>query len=104
MDSTPSLFADGLARHFGGKPRRLLEAYFDAVRTMLEDSTPDIVAHVDLVKKFNRGGRFFDEDSRPYRALMEETIRAVANSGAILEINTGGMARGWTDEPYPSSR
>ncbi len=102
MDSTPALFAEGLKRHFGGKPFRLVETYFAAVRGMLASSKPDVVAHVDLVKKFNRGGRFFDEEDRRYRANLEETLRAVAASGAILEINTGGMARGWTAETYPS--
>ena len=102
MDDTPQSFEHGLEELYGGDIRTLVEAYFRALGEMAWLERPDIVAHFDLVKKYNAGGRYFDEGETWYRSLAEEALRVVARSGCILELNTGGMARGWTDEPYPS--
>ncbi len=36
------------------------------------------------------------------RALVRDYYEAVEASGCIVEVNTGGMARGWMDRPYPA--
>jgi histidinol-phosphatase (PHP family) len=102
MDEGREAFDLGLASRFGGSARSLAAAYYGAVREMLRSSPPDIVGHLDLVKKYNRGDRLFSEDEPWYRREVEATLRAIAKAGALVEVNTGGMARGWTEEPYPS--
>ncbi|MGO8693269.1 MAG: histidinol-phosphatase [Rectinemataceae bacterium] len=102
MDDSPESFERGLVELFGGDIRALASVYYGTLRDMLERSRPTIVGHFDLVKKYNRGGKYFDEKETWYRALVEESLAAVARSGCILELNTGGMARLRAEEPYPS--
>ena len=45
---------------------------------------------------------FFDEEAQWYKDEIEETAKIIADSGVIVEINTGGMARKNTTTPYPS--
>ncbi|OHD34031.1 MAG: hypothetical protein A2004_02260 [Spirochaetes bacterium GWC1_61_12] len=91
-----------IARCYGGKPRRLVEKYYQAVTAGVEAGGFDILAHLDLIKKNNRGGRLFDEGSAWYRRAAMTAVEALAGSGIIVEINTGGLARGKTDTVYPA--
>ena len=47
---------------------------------------------------------WFDENAPWYREEIERTADALARSGKCVEVNTGAIARGWLDEPYPSRR
>ncbi len=104
MDDSPASFALGLEEQFGGDIRALVAAYFASVADMARLERPDIIGHFDLVRKYNSGSLYFDEGEAWYRELADAALRAVAASGSILELNTGGMARGYIDEPYPSPR
>jgi histidinol-phosphatase (PHP family) len=57
---------------------------------------------LDLVKKNNAANRFFDEQSAAYMRRAEEAVRAAASGGFVVEVNTGGINRGYLTEPYPS--
>ena len=87
---------------FGGSVRKFITAYYHQMARMLEIGGFDIIGHFDLIKKHNREVGFFSEDESWYRSIVEETIMAVAESGLLLEVNTGAMSRGYTSEPYPS--
>ena len=60
------------------------------------------VLHLDLITKLNRGNRFFDESAPRYQKAALEALHAVDPCATLLEINTGGMARGYRDAPYPA--
>jgi len=60
------------------------------------------LAHFDLIRKNNRGQSRFREDSARYRDAAMAAVEEVARAGVIVEINTGGLARGKTDSPYPA--
>lgn len=101
---------DGNRREFGeilddiyeGKITALVEGYYGLVREMLMKMTPNIVAHLDVIKKNNASGRYFDEDDEWYRDEVMKTLEVISLTHTIVEVNTGGMARGYTKEPYPS--
>ncbi|MGA2545893.1 MAG: histidinol-phosphatase [Rectinemataceae bacterium] len=101
LDDTPETFRAGLKELYGGDVRALVGDYYRSLGEMLRQDPPDIVAHFDLVKKYNRGSCYFDEGEAWYRDLVDAALGAVAASGRMLELNTGGMARGWIDESYP---
>ena len=63
---------------------------------------PDIIGHIDLIKKNNAENRFFDPEARWYRDLWHEALDAVKASGSIVELNTGGAARYGRRCLYPS--
>ena len=93
-----------IEKYFGGDVRRAVSAYFASERRMLRESSFTILGHADLVRKQNSKGAapLFSEDEDWYREELEKTADAIAEAGVIVEINTGGMARGFLDSPYPS--
>ncbi|MDR1059763.1 MAG: histidinol-phosphatase [Clostridiales bacterium] len=104
-DATPQKFERSLARAFGGDGMKMAKAYFETVCAFASaPSRPaDIMGHMDLVRRFNAGGRrYFDESSPAYRAMATEALEAVVRSGMFLEVNTSLIAKGASDEPYPS--
>ena len=86
----------------GGDGEAMMNAYWDAVLEMVNLGGFDIVGHLDLVKKSNGNDRWFDTDSKSYMQRVEEVVRAIAAAGLVVEVNTGGMNRGFLSEAYPS--
>ncbi|MBR1587799.1 MAG: histidinol-phosphatase [Kiritimatiellae bacterium] len=102
VDHKPELLADGIARQFGGDAQAFVRSYFAAQREMAATCDFDIIGHPDLVRKFNGSLRYFDEMADWYREELRLTADAFAASGKIVEVNTGGISRGWLDDAYPS--
>lgn len=71
------------------------KAYFAAYTKMAESCLFDFLAHPDLVKKF--GHRPEGDLSRFYH----ETLDAIAEAGAVLEVSTAGLRKD-VREIYPS--
>lgn len=86
---------------FGGDPLAVTEGYFAEVARVAA-LRPTILGHLDLISKFNAGNALFDENAPRYRAAALEALRAADPSATLLELNTGGMARGYRDIPYPA--
>ena len=86
----------------GGDGEALMNAYWDTVLEMVNLGGFDIVGHLDLVKKNNGRARWFDEKSESYMRRAEEAVMAIAAAGLVVEVNTGGMNRGYLREPFPS--
>ncbi len=102
IDGSTQKYAHCLASAFGGDIRGMVREYYTLVREMVADSTPDIVGHFDVIKKNNPRGSYFSETDQWYRDEVRRALESVAASGSILEVNTGGLARGRTDSVYPS--
>ncbi|MDY3281500.1 PHP domain-containing protein [Dysosmobacter sp.] len=85
----------------GGDGLRMAERYFREVCRVAERKPP-ILGHIDLITKLNAGNRFFDESAPRYRRAALEALHAADPHATVLEINTGGMARGYRDAPYPA--
>lgn len=103
VDHTPEKLMGGIRDHFGGDSEAFVRRYFAAEREMVAAFDFEIVAHPDLVRKFNGKSPYFDERSAWYREELEQTAAAIASSGKVVEVNTGAIARGWLDDAYPSA-
>lgn len=101
IDYKPELFEQARDRAAGGDMREMLQLYYDSLIHFIEWYRPDIVGHLDLITKLNDRHHYFDPESGWYRTLMREVAERVAATGCILELNTGGIARGYKEEPYP---
>ena len=84
-----------------GSAEALVMAYAETYATMLKEYRPLIAGHMDIITKLNTGNYFFDTDSDWYHRVEEMLAKAVRESGAIVEINTAGMARNGGEQPYP---
>lgn len=102
VDHEPELLVAGIRDHFGGDVRAYLRAYFAQNRDMVAKFDFDVMGHPDLVRKFNGRLRYFDETSDWYLDELRVTADAIAASGKIVEVNTGGISRGWMEDAYPS--
>jgi len=102
VDGPSAELETGIREGFAGDSEAMMNAYWDAVLEMLALGGFDIVGHLDLVKKNNTANRFFNSESKTYMRRIEEAIRAAASGGFVVEVNTGGMNRGYVNEPYPS--
>ena len=87
---------------YGGDPYQMAADYFARHADYVTAFRPDIIGHFDLVKKLNARCGFFDESDPRYTGPALEALSRVAKTGALLEINTGAIARGWRVDPYPS--
>lgn len=80
--------------------------YFEAEREMLKKGDFTFLAHPDLIRKQNSAlnpqGPLFNEEDSWYKEQLKLTADSIKSSGICVEVNTGGMARGYLDTPYPS--
>ena len=95
------LFA-AIERDFGGDAYAACEDYFTSVGR-LGELRPTIIGHLDLIRKHNRGGALFDENHPRYLAAARAAIDALLPTGASFELNTGSIARGYRETPYPAA-
>ena len=86
----------------GGDGMEMARRYFSMLRDYVLESRPAIIAHFDLIRKNNAKLHLYDEESPAYRRLALDALRPLAGTGALLEVNTGAMARGYLDTPYPA--
>ena len=94
-----------IQRVYGGDIKKAVQEYFECEREMLKEGDFQILAHCDLIKIQNSSKApypLFNENENWYRDSIKETAEAIAKSGVCVEINTGAIARGKLDVPYPS--
>jgi histidinol-phosphatase (PHP family) len=102
VDDDAEEFKRNMDRHFPGDGEGMAEAYWDAMEEMLSLGGFDILGHLDVVMKNNRQGEYFDPRGDRYRRRAARIAGLAARSGAVVEVNTGGINRGKSTEPYPS--
>ncbi len=102
LDNTPEELMEARDVIFQGKIQALVEKYYQLLVDMIRKQPPSILGHLDVLKKNNVGSRFFSENESWYHEAVEKVLDAVVEQKIIVEVNTGGIARGYTDEMYPS--
>ena len=102
-DSKETQIAD-VKRYYGGDYYAYCEDYYRLVGRVYEKTKCKIVAHLDLVTKFNEAGNLFDTNHPRYVAAADAAIRALLPRPVTFEINYGAVARGYRKTPYPDPR
>ncbi len=102
VDESALLQSDAAAQYFGGDIYAFAEAYYIQLARVQEATGCGVIGHFDIVTKFNEGGALFDEGHPRYVAAWRAAADALLSTGALFEINTGGIARGWRSVPYPA--
>ncbi len=87
---------------YAGSVEQMVTDYYLQVENMVRIGGFDFIGHLDLIKKHNRKLGLFSEEESWYRTAISSVVDAIAGSGLMVEVNTGAIARGYTDEPYPS--
>ena len=104
VDGPETELEKGITEGYGACGETMMHAYWDAAAHMIAIGGIDIVGHLDLVKKNNTANRWFDTESDAYTRRTAEIVRAIAQSGLVVEVNTGGVTRGYFNETCPSPK
>lgn len=102
VDSDPLELEEAVTQHFDGDWLALCRLYYETAADLGPTLGPDIVAHFDLITKFNEGNRFFSTEDRRYRHAALDAVDALLPLDPIFEINTGAISRGYRTTPYPA--
>ena len=101
LDWKPEMLADIVRDWFGGDWYAMAEEYYRCVGALYEQTGCRVIAHFDLIEKFNEDGTLFDRAHPRYRAAALGALERLKHAPVIFEINTGAMARGYRKTPYP---
>lgn len=102
-DGSLNSILDGIKKYFKGNKKLAVQTYFEYQREMLSNGNFHIIAHPDLISKQNKFNDLFNPKDSWYKKELKLTAKAIAKNGCIAEINTGAIARGYLDTPYPST-
>lgn len=97
IDSFTPDFENALT-HFGGL-EDLACAYYERVAEMVFEIQPEIVGHLDLIRKFGR--KYGDVDTPAIRSAAITALQEIKLRGGILDVNTAGYRKG-LGHPYPA--
>jgi histidinol-phosphatase (PHP family) len=103
IDNTREELEACLQEVFAGNALAMVQKYYSLVAYMAQKQNPDILGHFDLIKKLNGGNRYFDESSPEYQKIAVAALKKAAASGCIFEINSGGLYKKYTEDPYPAA-
>jgi histidinol-phosphatase (PHP family) len=85
-----------------GDPKLFVKKYYEEIVRVVSTQNFEILGHLDIIKKQNKDHCFFNESEKWYEELIEEVLEVVKERGVFVEINTGGILRGYIEDTYPS--
>jgi histidinol-phosphatase (PHP family) len=95
-------YEKGLKTVFGLNAREAVTNFYKQSIEMVETQKPDIIAHFDKVKMYNRG-KYFDENEQWYKDLVLEILEVLKANNTIVEVNTRGLYRQKINKTYPDN-
>ena len=101
VDLSEEMFVNYVKTFYGGDFLAFCEDYFKLVGEIYEKTSPDIIAHFDLVTKFNQDSKWFDTNDSRYLDAAKKAIDKLIVYDKPFEINTGAISRGYRNDPYP---
>ena len=104
VDESKELLKAAVDEHWGGDFYAFCEDYYALVSDLYDKTGCDIVAHFDLVMKFNEDGSLFDPNDKRYVNAANAALTRLLECPVRFEINTGAISRGDRTEPYPDMR
>lgn len=102
VDGSPELLNRYIAAHFAGDPLAMAATYYRLHSDAILADRPDIIGHFDLVRK-HAAAIGLDLASPAYREAALAALAAARRGCAIMEVNTGNIARGYDTTPYPAA-
>jgi len=97
IDSTQELFDEVVGMEGGVEP--LAVHYYERVAEMVEALKPEVIGHLDLVRKMAPS-----DESVATPAIQKaagSALEVIRDHGSILDLNTGAYDKG-LDSPYPA--
>jgi histidinol-phosphatase (PHP family) len=102
IDGPHNKFHALLRAAFYGDIQKVVETVFEHTRTMIRDACPDVIGHLDKIIIQNLATNLWDPSAGWYKKAVVHTLEEIRDSRAIVEVNTRGMYKKGTAEPYPA--
>jgi histidinol-phosphatase (PHP family) len=93
-------YDEGLRKYFSDDIRKAVKAYYSQINQMIETQHFEIVGHLDKIKMHN-AGRYFSEEEKWYRQLVNETLKLIKEKKLVVEVNTRGLYKKRSDRLFP---
>lgn len=100
VDSSAGELSTYARQHGGFLP--LVQQYYAAVAQIVSVTDCDIIAHLDLITKFNESHALFSPEDPAFRRAALDAVDALLPYDRFFEINTGAISRGFRTTPYPA--
>lgn len=104
IDLSAEVLSDCVRDVFAGSWLNMAKKYYELVYYTACVPEVDIVAHFDLITKFNTVSRLFDEDDPKYQGVALECLDGIIDRRPelVFEVNTGAMNRAKKSGAYPA--
>ena len=104
VDDVPAVLRACCDRGFGGDYLALAARYYEKLSDFICSEDVQIVAHFDLIDKYNANREIFDSDAPEYKAIALRHLERIlsAKPDIAFEVNTGAMFRVGNSLPYPA--
>ncbi|MBE7090861.1 MAG: histidinol-phosphatase HisJ family protein [Clostridiales bacterium] len=101
VDHTAAKVRQAIKEGFHGDPLAFAEAYFSRLSDSVIETGADVLAHPDLLLKFNEVDPIFDTSHPRYQKAMLSAVEKLLKTGVSFEVNVGAITRGYRTTPYP---
>ena len=102
IDESRQNFEQGIDKYYQGDAQAFIKEYYQGIEMMVKIFEPDILGHIDLIKKYNQKQYFFDENDLWYQESVCSCLDGIAKTKTLIEINTGANMRVPGVGRYPS--
>jgi len=99
IDRSREVEEETIKNFFGGDPYAYAEEYYKTVA----NGNGDIVGHFDLITKYDKENKVFNPREERYKKAVLSAMEILLDKNMVFEVNTGSMARGYKDSPYPDT-
>ncbi len=93
-------YDEGLQQIFNGDIQQAVKTYYQQINQMIITQKPDIIGHFDKIKMNNKN-RFFTQEEKWYKDLVNGTIAVIKENNSIVEVNSRGLYKKRSDELFP---
>jgi len=104
VDHSQKVFEEVLERFYGGDAYAFASDYFEKMTTASDKKEITFFGYFDLINKFNRDFRFFDENNIRYKNPMLCALEKLAKTEKPFELNTSHTFRQNEKEASVSAR
>lgn len=102
IDYSQEQFDEMLKEGYQNDINALAKDYYLAIERQAQNPNIQILGHLDLIAKYNEDQTYYCFDDPKILSYAKVAIEQLVKAGKIFEMNSGAMARGYRNSPYPS--
>lgn len=89
-----------MVKNIGGA-KKLVKIYYSNLRDAIKTNCFDVVAHMDIIKLWNKNSKYFSENENWYKKEIRKTLKLIKKKNIKIDLNSFGLKNA-CGEQYPS--